>query len=92
MLQDENAWIWYPASITVAWSTNGRMWSSTEVINSVDRHATGGQKQELWSEAIGKKARYVKVIAKNAGLCPDWHKGKGGATWIFADEILIEAE
>jgi len=91
-LQDENAWIWYPASVTIAWSSNGRTWSSTEVINSVDRHATGGQKQELWSEAIGKKARYVKIIAKNAGPCPDWHKGKGGATWIFADEILIDVE
>lgn len=92
VLQDENAWIWYPASITIAWSTNGRMWSSSEVINTVDRHASGGQKQELWSELIGKKARYVKIIAKNAGPCPDWHKGQGGATWIFADEILVEAE
>ncbi len=92
VLQDENAWIWYPASLTIAWSTNGRMWSSAEVTNSVDRHAAGGQKQELWSEVIGKKARYVKVIAKNAGPCPEWHKGKGGATWVFADEILIEAE
>ena len=92
VLQDENAWIWYPASITIAWSANGRTWSSSEVTNSVDRHATGGQKQELWSEVIGKKARFVKIIAKNAGPCPDWHKGKGGTTWIFADEILIEAE
>lgn len=92
VLQDENAWIWYPASITIAWSSNGRAWSSTEVLNPVDRHASGGQKQELWSEAIGKKTRYLKVIAKNAGPCPDWHKGKGGTTWIFADEILIETE
>ena len=92
VLQEENAWIWYPASITIAWSSDRRTWSSTEVINSVDRHATGGQKQELWSEAIGKKARYVKIIAKNAGPCPEWHKGKGGASWIFADEILIDVE
>ena len=92
VLQDENAWIWYPPSITIAWSMNGRMWSSAEVINSVDRHATGGQKQELWSDVIGKKARFVKIIAKNAGPCPEWHKGKGGTTWIFADEILIETE
>jgi predicted alpha-1,2-mannosidase len=91
-LQDENSWIWYPASVTFAWSTNGRTWSSATVENTVDRHATGGQKQELWTGAIVKKARYVKIIAKNAGICPDWHKGKGGTTWIFADEILIETE
>jgi hypothetical protein len=33
--------------------------------------------------------RYIKVVAKNPGLCPDWHKGAGSATWIFADEIVI---
>ena len=92
VLQDQGSWIWYPSEVTFAWSTNGRTWSSTTVENTVDRKADGGQMQELWSEAIGKKARYIKVMAKNAGPCPDWHIGKGGASWIFADEILIETE
>ncbi len=91
-LQDQGSWIWYPSEVTFAWSTNGHAWSSTTVNNTIDRKADGGQTQEMWSEAIGKKARYLKVIAKNAGPCPDWHPGKGGSTWIFADEILIETE
>ena len=36
------------------------------------------------------KARYIKVIAKNQGVCPDWHVGEGQPAWIFADEIVIE--
>ncbi|MBL0043149.1 MAG: GH92 family glycosyl hydrolase [Flavobacteriales bacterium] len=92
VLQDQNSWIFYPAEVTFAWSTNGRTWSSTTVANEVDRRNDLAEKQELWTPLLGKKARYVKVIAKNAGVCPDWHKGKGGTTWIFADEILIEAE
>jgi hexosaminidase len=36
------------------------------------------------------KARYVKVIAKNPGPCPDWHPGAGGPSWVFVDEIIIE--
>ncbi len=92
VLQDQNAWIWYPSEVTFAWSMNGRQWSSATVKNTVDRKADGGMHQELWSPLIGKKARFVKVIAKNAGPCPDWHLGKGGATWIFADEILTEME
>ena len=92
VLQDQRSWIWYPAEVTFAWSINGRTWSSTTAKNTVDRKAEESQTTELWTEAIVKKARYVKVIAKNAGPCPDWHPGKGGDTWIFADEVLIEAE
>jgi hypothetical protein len=36
------------------------------------------------------KARYVKVVAKNRGTCPEWHVGSGEPAWIFADEIVIE--
>jgi hypothetical protein len=36
------------------------------------------------------KARYVKVVAKNIGNCPDWHVGDGNPAWIFTDEIVIE--
>lgn len=91
VLQDQKSWIWYPASVTFAWSTNGRTWSSRTVENTVDRKADGSMVAEMWTNVIGKSARYVKVMAKNAGPCPDWHPGKGGTTWIFADEILIEA-
>ena len=37
-----------------------------------------------------QETQYVKVIAKNIGLCPEWHKGAGNKSWIFADEIIIE--
>ena len=36
------------------------------------------------------KARYIKVIAKNMGICPGWHWGAGKKAWIFADEIVIK--
>lgn len=92
VLQDMRAWVWYPSEVTIAWSTNGRTWSSTTVTNAVDRRSEAGQHQEMWSGPIGKKARYVKVSAKNVGPCPEWHPGKGGATWIFADEVLIDIQ
>jgi len=36
------------------------------------------------------EARYVRVWARNRGVCPDWHPGAGGSAWIFADEIEIQ--
>jgi predicted alpha-1,2-mannosidase len=92
VLQDQGSWIFFPSEVTFAWSMNGRQWSSIKVQNNVDRKADGGRTQELWTKVLGKKARYVKVMVKNGGPCPDWHPGKGGATWIFADEVLLELE
>jgi len=34
--------------------------------------------------------RFVRLLAKNIETCPDWHKGAGGKSWIFADEIVIK--
>ena len=92
MLQDQNSWIFYPEYVDIAWSMNGRQWSSTKLVPGVDRKAEGGLTMDLWSGTIGKKARYLKLMAKNGGPCPDWHKGKGGATWIFLDELLLDVE
>jgi hypothetical protein len=36
-----------------------------------------------------QQVRFVKVIAKNKAICPDWHVGAGGKAWIFADEITV---
>lgn len=92
MLQDNRSWIWYPEYVDVAWSSNGRTWSSVQLSHNVDRRSEASQSRELWSALIGKKAQYIKIMAKNAGPCPDWHLGKGGASWIFLDEVLVEAE
>jgi hypothetical protein len=42
------------------------------------------------NETKNKKARYVKVIAKNFGKLPEWHQGFGGDAFIFVDEINIK--
>lgn len=92
MLQDSRSWIWYPEYVDVAWSSNGRTWSSVQLTHTVDRRSEASQNMELWSALIGKKAQYIKIMAKNAGPCPDWHLGKGGASWVFLDEVVVEAE
>lgn len=92
VLQDQKSWIFLPKEVIVSWSTNKRQWSSRTLSKEVDAKAEGGFTHELWTEELGKKARYISIVARNSGPCPDWHVGKGGKTWIFADEVLIEAE
>jgi hypothetical protein len=92
LLQDQKSWIFLPKEVTISWSTNKRQWSSRTISQEVDLKAEGGFAYELWTEVLGKKARYISIVAKSSGPCPDWHVGKGGKTWIFADEILIDVE
>lgn len=92
VLQDQKSWIWLPNEVTFSVSTNQRQWSSATVKHAVDPKAEGGIIEEIWREVGGRKARYIAITAKNAGSCPDWHPGKGGKTWVFADEVLIEVE
>jgi hexosaminidase len=34
--------------------------------------------------------RYIRVLAKNRGSCPDWHPGAGNPAWLFIDEVVVE--
>ena len=36
------------------------------------------------------KSRYVCVKGLNINEYPDIHPGAGGASWVFADEIIIK--
>jgi hypothetical protein len=47
---------------------------------------------DMMTNVLDKHARYIKLIAKNPGPCPDWHPGHGDASFIFTDELLIECE
>jgi predicted alpha-1,2-mannosidase len=92
VLQDQRSWIWFPADVQVALSTNQRQWSTATITHDVSQQDEGTIVRDLWSAPLGRKARYITLIARNAGPCPDWHPSAGGASWIFADEVLIEAE
>jgi len=37
-------------------------------------------------------ARYVRMTAVNAGVCPDWHAAAGSESWLFLDEMVVRTE
>ncbi len=92
VLQNERSWIWYPSEVEFAVSTNGRQWSTVHATHTVPRDLEGSHSMELWTDEFVKRARYVKIIARSAGPCPEWHPGSGRPSWIFADEFLIDVE
>ena len=90
-LQDQNSWIFMPLEVEFALSTEGTRFEVIGVVKSdVPPEVDGAVLEDFSKEGVNRKARYVRVRARNMGLCPDWHKGAGHKAWIFADEIVVE--
>ncbi|MDD4858000.1 MAG: chitobiase/beta-hexosaminidase C-terminal domain-containing protein, partial [Candidatus Krumholzibacteria bacterium] len=90
-LQDQNSWIFFPEMVEYSISNDGKRFASAaKVAPGAPAPEEGPRIDSFASGKIGASARYVRVHAKNIGLCPPWHAGAGGKAWIFADEIVIE--
>ena len=90
-LQDQNSWIFMPTEVELAVSADGESYEVVGVVeNEVPQDAEGAIVEDFAKEGVKREARYVRVRARNIGLCPGWHKGAGHKAWIFADEIVIE--
>ena len=90
-LQNVNSWIFFPVSVDFAVSDDGRDYRTVAtVINDIPLQTAGAVLKEFSASVPDLNARYIRLVAKNVGLCPDWHQGKGGKAWIFADEIIVE--
>jgi len=91
-LQDQRSWILMPTKVDYYVSednVNFTYFGSAN--NTLDPKLEENTILNFTSnEAKGKKARYVKVIAKNFGKLPEWHQGAGGDAFLFVDEILVK--
>ena len=80
-----------PEKVSFYTSADGNKWDLAGIIpNTIDEKYEGGIIKKFNLNIVPKrKARFIKVFAKNRGLCPDWHVGSGNKSWIFADEIVV---
>lgn len=88
-LQDQRSWIFMPTQVSFELSKDGKNFKRLNTFSP----KTAPQNEELLIETFeltpNTDARYVRVIGKNRGVCPEWHLGAGGKAWVFADEIFI---
>ncbi len=91
-IQDAKSWIWLPKYVEFYTSMDGVDYNLLKTVN----HSISDRLDHSvvnYFECVTKKsitANYVKIKAPNYGVCPDWHMGKGGTSWLFFDEILIQ--
>lgn len=91
-LQDQRSWIVMPTKVEYFISEdNVNFMYFGSVNNTLDPKIEENIILNFTvNETKSKKARYVKVIAKNFGKLPEWHQGAGGDAFIFIDEITIK--
>ena len=90
-LQDQRSWILMPTKVEYFISDDNINFTYCgSATNTLDPKLEENTILNFSSnETKGKKARYIKVIAKNFGKLPEWHQGFGGDAFIFVDEIIV---
>ncbi|MCI0692494.1 glycoside hydrolase family 20 protein [candidate division KSB1 bacterium] len=90
-LQNSGSWIFFPTSVEYAVSDDGKAFQMLAILtHDVSPKQQDAIIKDFVFELPNVPARYVRVRAKNIGVCPAWHPGAGGKAWIFVDEIMIE--
>ncbi len=89
-LVSQGAWIFAPTQIDYAVSNDGRTFRNVGSVKKDPRNWKDEKGINKFSKDLtGVKARYVRIAAKNMGVCPEGHAAKGGKAWLFVDEISI---
>ena len=80
-----------PQKVEVWLSDNDvHYWKATEQTFGTDEIFAEGRFTEEMEFVFKDVARYVRVIMKGAGKCPEHHVRPGLETQIYLDEVLIE--
>lgn len=90
LLQDQNSWIFFPTSLQIETSSDGKNYTFYGIAqNQIPVDKDGVLLQELMVKGQNQ-VRFVKIKAKSLGKIPSWHLGAGNKAWIFADELIVK--
>jgi hexosaminidase len=90
-LQATPSWILLPSAVALWLSSDGAEWTP---VGEVAHDVPAEREDRLrYSFALvlptGSRARFIRIVARNAGPLPSWHPGAGRPSWLFADEIVV---
>jgi beta-galactosidase len=89
-LQTAASWVFLPSVVEFYTSEDGNRFTKTgEVRNSEPALREDAFMKEFILEREVKGVRYVKVVARNIGTCPQGHPGSGKKAWLCAEERSV---
>ena len=82
-----------PKSVEVLLSDNDVLyWKIAEKTYSLDEIFSEVRRVEDLPFEIDDAARYVRIVLRGAGKCPDTHVRPGQDAKVYIDEIMVEVE
>ncbi|MFH0991177.1 MAG: glycoside hydrolase family 38 C-terminal domain-containing protein [bacterium] len=90
-LSTNGSWIFRPVAVEIAAAGENKNFSIIGSEHYDSPSSNEGVFIKLLAPSLKQtQVRYLRVKAKNMGLCPPWHPGTGEKAWIFVDEIIVE--
>jgi alpha-L-fucosidase len=89
-LQEQGAWIFLPSEVKFFVSGDGVNWTSAGELKKPIEQTERVVVKDLTCVIGNAKSRFVRIAAKNIGVCPSWHPGAGDKAWLFVDEVIVE--
>jgi len=87
VLDAKESWIHIPKSISVFVSNDGK---NFRLLKTADTTFIQQSQRAVKIDFKKTSARYIKVVAENAGKIPDGFPGAEKDAWLFVDEISVE--
>ncbi len=87
-LHNPRSWILLPRQVELSWSNDGVQWT----VPAVSTVAAPDAPDAITIRTIAQRippARYLRVVARNAGPLPAGHPGAGQPSWLFMDEVVV---
>jgi hexosaminidase len=91
-LSDAGSWIMPPKGIIVETSNNGKAYSTvaTNQFPLLKDYEPAHLTFPTIEFQQPLETSFLKITIQFAGKLPEWHSGKGYASWLFLDEIIFE--
>ena len=90
----QDAWIFMPRAVTWSVSMDGQRFVDLPAQAPWGNALEPDARQTVVPvrvEELGIEARYVRMTLTNAGACPAWHDAATEPSWLFVDELVVEA-
>jgi arylsulfatase len=86
----QKSWIFGPEKVDISISEDGKNYTLVKSFEEDAQAQDNAQEVKKYKAQINnQKVRFIKIQAKNVGVCPVWHDGAGSKCWLFVDEIVI---
>lgn len=89
-LQRYSDWIFLPQWMKVEVSADGQNFKEVgTAMNTISPNQAESTIKNFVVDFPSVPCRYIRVTARNLGVCPPGHPGERKPAWLFADEIVV---